>query len=203
VASLARPGGNVTGTTFLGPELVSKRFELLREALPTAARVAILWHPGAFGEQTMREMVKEAEASARALGLQLRLVEVRAPGELDRAFTTIAGERADVVFVFPSAMLFNERKRLVALAARHRVPLLGNAREFAELGGFASYGAPVLDGHRRGAAHVDRILKGARPGDLPVEQPTTFELVINLKTAKALGLTIPPALRLRADQVIE
>ena len=203
VASLARPGGNITGTMFLGPELVPKRFELLKEALPTASRVAILWHPGAFGEQTMRDTVKEAETSARALGLQLRLVEVRDADEFDRAFSTIARERADAVFVFPSTMLFTERKRLVALAAKHRVPLLGNAREFTQLGGFISYGASIPEGARRSASYLDKILKGAKPGDLPVEQPTTFELVINLKTAKALGLTVPPALILRADQVIE
>jgi putative ABC transport system substrate-binding protein len=188
---------------FLGPELVPKRFELLKEALPTASRVAILWHPGAFGEQTMRDTVKEAETSARALGLQLRLVEVRGADEFDRAFSTIARERADAVFVFPSTMLFTERKRLVALAAKHRVPLLGNAREFTQLGGFISYGASIPEGARRSASYLDKILKGAKPGDLPVEQPTTFELVINLKTAKALGLTVPPALLLRADQVIE
>ena len=203
VASLARPGGNITGTMFLGPELIPKRFELLKEALPAASRVAILWHPGAFGEQTMRDMLKEAEASARVLGLRLRLVEVRGADEFPRAFSTITRARADALFVFPSTMLFTERKRLVALAAKHRVPLLGNAREFAQVGGFISYGANIPEGARRSVSYLDRILKGAKPGDLPVEQPTRFELVINLKTAKALGLTIPPALLLRADQIIE
>ena len=203
VASLGRPGGNITGTTFLGPELIAKRFELAKEALATLSRVAILWHPGAFSEQTMRGMLKEADASARALGLHPRLLEVRDPESLDRAFSTLARERAEAVFVFPSTMLYSERQRLVALAARHRVPLLCNAREFAQLGAFMSYGASIVEGARRSASFVDKIFKGARPGDLPVEQPTTFELVINLKTAKALGLTVPPALLLRADQVIE
>ena len=203
VASLARPGGNITGTTFLGPELIAKRFELAKEALATVSRVALLWHPGAFSEQTMRGMLKEADASARALGLHLRFVEVRGPEELDRAFSTLARERTDAVFVFPSTLLFSERQRVVALGARHRVPLLCNAREFAQLGAFMSYGASIAEGARRTASFVDKILKGARPSDLPVEQPTTFELVINLKTARALGITVPPALLLRADQVID
>ena len=203
VASLAKPGGNITGTTFLGPELVPKRLELLRQALPGASRVAILWHPGAFGEHTMRDMLKEAEASAQALGLRLRLVEVREPAELDRAFSTVARERPDALFVFPSAMLFGERRRLVGLAAKHRVPLLGNAREYALLGGLIAYGASIPDAARRSASYVDKILKGARPGDLPVEQPTKFELVINMKTAKALGLTIPSAVLARADEIIQ
>jgi putative tryptophan/tyrosine transport system substrate-binding protein len=203
VASLAKPGGNITGTTFLGPELVPKRLELLKEALPKVSRVAILWHPSAFGEQTMADMWKQAEASARALGLQLRRVEVRGPDEFDRAFSTIIRERPQALFVFPSTMLFLERRRLVELATKHRVPLLGNAREFAVLGGLMAYGASITESARRSATFVDKILKGARPGDLPVEQPTKFELVINLKTAKALGLTIPKTLLLQADQVIE
>jgi putative ABC transport system substrate-binding protein len=162
VAGLARPGGNVTGTMFLGPELVPKRLELLKEALPTASRVAILWQPGAFGEQTMRDTFKDAEASARALGLQLRRVEVRGADDFEPAFSTITRERADAVFVFPSTMLFTERNRLVALAAKHRVPLLGNAREFAQLGGFISYGASIPEGARRSVAYLDKILKGAK-----------------------------------------
>jgi len=202
VASLGRPGGNVTGTTFLGPELVPKRLALLKEALPRASRVAVLWHAGAFSEPTMRDMRAEADASARALGLPLRFVEVRDAAELDRAFAAIARERADAVFLFPSAMLFTERRRLAALAATHRLPLLGNASEYAQAGALLAYGASVQDGHRRAAAYVDKILKGARPADLPVEQPTTFDLAINLKTARALGLTIAPAVLARADEVI-
>ncbi len=203
VASLARPGGNVTGTTFLGPELVPKRLELLKQALPRVSRVAGLWHPGAFSERTMRDMLKETEAAAGTLGVQLQLVGVRSPDEFDRAFATMTRERADALITFPSTMLFAEGKRIVDLAAKHRLPSMFNAREFVDLGGLIAYGASILDLNRRAATYVDRILKGAKPGDLPVEQPTKFELVLNLKTAKALGLTIPQTLLLRADQVIE
>jgi putative ABC transport system substrate-binding protein len=203
VASLARPGGNVTGSTFLGPELIPKRLELFKEALPSISRIAVLWHPGAFSERTMGDMLKETEATSRTLGMLLQLAEVRGAGDLGRAFSAMSKDRADALFVFPSSMLFNERRRIVAFAAKHRLPSMGNAREFVELGGLMGYGANVTDLNRRAAIYVDRILKGAKPGDLPVEQPTKFELVINLKTAKALGLTIPPALLQRADAVIE
>jgi putative tryptophan/tyrosine transport system substrate-binding protein len=203
VASLSRPGGNITGLTFLGPELVPKRLGLLKEALPKVSRVGALWHPGAFGERTTRDMLKETEAAARALGVQLQLVEVRGPDELDRAFSTMSNERSEALIMLPSTMLFNERKRIVALAAKHRLPSMFNARESAELGGLISYGASLPDLIRRSATYVDKILKGAKPGDLPVEQPTKFELVINLRTAKALGLTIPPSLLGRADEVIQ
>ena len=202
VQSLAKPGGNLTGLTFLGPELVPKRLALLKEALPKITRVAGLWHPGAFSERTNDEMRKQAEASARSLRVQLQLVEVRSADQLDRAFSTMVRERADAVIVFPSPLLFNERRRSVELAARHRLPVMSNVREFVELGGLMAYGARLTDLFRRSADYVDRILKGAKPGDLPVEQPTKFELIINLKTARALGLTIPPSLLGRADEVI-
>jgi putative ABC transport system substrate-binding protein len=203
VASLARPGGNITGLTFLGPELVAKRLELLTEALPSVSRVAALWHRGAYAERTTSAMVQETEAAARTLGVQLQLVEVRGPDEFERAFSTMTSARADALLVFPSAMLFNERRRLVDLAARHRLPAMYQLREFVELGGFMAYGASITDLIRRSATHVDKILKGAKPADLPVEQPTQFELVINLKTAKALGLTMPPTLLFQADKVIQ
>jgi putative ABC transport system substrate-binding protein len=203
VASLARPGGNITGLTFLGPELVPKHLGLLKEALPKITRVAALWHPGAFGERTNQVMLKETEAAARTLGVQLQLVGVRGPDELDRAFSTMTRERAEALVVFPSAMLFNERRRIVALAAKHRLPSMFNNRESVELGGLISYGTSLTDLIRRSATYVDKILKGAKPTDLPVEQPTKFDLVINLKTAKALGLTIPPSLLGRADEVIQ
>ena len=203
VASLARPGGNITGLTFLGPELVPKRLELLKQALPKVSRVAALWHRGAFSERTTRDMLMATEAAARTLGVQLQLVEVRGPNEFDRAFSTMISERADALIVFPSTMLFNERTRIVDLAAKHRLPSMSQAREFVELGGLIAYGASITDLFRRAATYVDKILKGAKPSDLPVEQPTKFELVINLKTAKALGLSIPQSVLGRADHVIE
>ena len=201
VASLARPGGNVTGSTFLGPELVPKRVELLKEAIPNARRVALVWHPRAFGEQTTRDMLAQAEAAARSQGLQLQLLEVHGAGDFDRAFATIA--QADALLIFPSVMLFVERERISKLAERHRLPTISVAREYVEVGGLISYGASIYDPIRRAAGYVDRILKGAKPADLPVEQPTRFELVINLKTAKTLGITIPAPLLARADEVIE
>jgi putative ABC transport system substrate-binding protein len=202
VASLARPGGNITGLTFLGPELVAKRLELLKEALPRVSRVAALWHPGAYAERTPSAMVQETEAAARTLGVQLQRVEVRGPDELDRAFSTMTRERAEALIVLPSAMLYNERRRLVDLAARHRLPAMYQAREMVELGGLIAYGASIPDLIRRSATHVDKILKGAKPADLPVEQPTTFELVVNLKTAEALGVTVPRTLLFQATEVI-
>jgi putative ABC transport system substrate-binding protein len=203
VASLARPGGNITGLTFLGPELVPKRVGLLKEALPRVSRVAALWHPGGYSEGTTRDMVKQTEAAAHTLGVQLQLVGVRGPDELDRAFSTMTREHADALIVFPSPMLFNERRRIVDLAIQHRLPSISVAREFVELGGLIAYGASIPGLVRRSATYVDKILKGARPGDLPVEEPTKFELVMNMKTAKALGLTIPQSLLQRADRVIE
>ena len=203
VASLARPGGNITGLTFLGPELVVKRLELLKQALPRVSRVAAIWHPGAYAEHTTRTMLQEAEAGARTLRVQLQLVEVRGPDELDRAFSTMTRERAEAVFGFPSTILFNERRRIVDLASRHRLPAMYQAREFVELGGLIAYGASIPDLFRRSATHVDKILRGAKPADLPVERPTKFELAVNLKTAKALGLTIPQPVLLQADQVLE
>jgi putative tryptophan/tyrosine transport system substrate-binding protein len=203
VASLARPGGNITGLTFLGPELVPKRLALLKQALPTVSRVAALWHPGAYGERTMSDMMKETEAAARTLGVDLRLVAVQSPDELDRAFSTIGGERADALIVFPSPMLFVERRRIVELTAKHRLPSMAMGREFVELGGLMSYGASIADLSRRGATYVDKIIKGAKPADLPVEQPTKFELLVNLKTARELGLTIRRDFLLLADEVIE
>ena len=203
VASLARPGGNITGTTFLGPELVPKRLSFLRELLPTISRVAVLWHPGAFSEPTIREMLNEVAQAAGTLGVQLQLVEVRSADEFDHAFTTMVGARAEALFQFPSTLFFNERRRIVDLAARHRLPAMFNAREFVQLGGLIAYGANLAELNRRAAAYVDRILKGAKPFDLPIEQPTKFELFINLKTAKALGLAVPDRLLVGADEVIE
>jgi ABC-type uncharacterized transport system substrate-binding protein len=203
VASLARPGGNITGTTFLGPELVPKRLALLREVLPQISRVAVLWHPGAFSERTTRDMLNEITVVAGALGMQLQLVEVRQPNELDQAFSRMAAERAEALFTFPSTMLFSERRRIVELASTHRLPSMFNEREFVQFGGLIAYGVSIADLTRRSVTYVDKILKGAKPSDLPVEQPTKFELVVNLKTAKALGVEIPATVLTRADEVIE
>src|SRR5262245_40466187 len=180
VTSLARPGGNITGMTFLGPELATKRLELLKQALPTLSRVAGLWHPGAYGESTMTQMLSEMKAAAGALSVQLQFVEVHRAEEFDRAFSAIAGERADALIVLPSPMLFSERRHIVDLASRHRLPSIAMAREFVELGGLMAYGASLRDLFRRSGVFVDKILRGSKPADLPVEQPIKFELTINL-----------------------
>jgi putative ABC transport system substrate-binding protein len=203
VASLARPGGNLTGTSFLGPMLLAKHLELLKEASPRISRVAILWHPGAFAASTMGEMVKAAEAAAATLRLQLHRLEVQNAEELERVFSAATRARPDALVVAPSTMLFNLRGRIVTLATKHRLPSVFNNRQAVELGGLIGYGANLPRIILRTATYVDKVLKGATPADLPVEQPTTFELVINLKTAKTLGLAIPPSLLLRADQVIQ
>jgi putative ABC transport system substrate-binding protein len=203
VASLASPGGNVTGNTFLGPELVGKRLALLKEAIPSLLRVAGLWHPAAYGERTMNGFLHEANSTAEALGLQLQLVQAQGPDDFEAAFSEMSRARAEAVFVFPSPMLFGEHARIVRGAANSRLPGMYQTREFVDAGGLMSYGANLPDLLRRCAGYVDRIVKGARPADLPVEQPTTFEFLINLKTANALGLTIPPTLLARADEVIE
>jgi putative ABC transport system substrate-binding protein len=203
VASLSRPGGNITGTTFLGPELVPKRLALLKELMPAMSEVAVLWHPGAFSEQTTSGMMKQVTDTAGGLGLKLQLVEVRRPDEFERASSDMAKGHADALFEFPSPMHFQERRRLVDLAAKHRLPAMYNAKEFVEVGGLIAYGASVPELNRRTAIYADKILKGAKPSDLPVEQPTKFELAINLKTARTLGLNAPSALLATADDLIE
>jgi ABC-type uncharacterized transport system substrate-binding protein len=203
VTSLARPGGNVTGSSTLGPDLVGKCLEQLKQAVPGVSRVAVLWHPGAFGKRTERDMLKGAEVAARSLGVRLQFVEARGPADFDRAFSEMTMARAGALTVLDSLMFFNERRRLVDLAAKNRLPAVYTSRDFVDAGGLMAYGANRADFFRRAATYVDRILKGAKPAELPVEQPTKFELVINLKTAKALGLMIPQTLLLRADQVIE
>jgi putative ABC transport system substrate-binding protein len=203
VTSLARPGGNVTGSSFFASELVGKYLEHLKQAVPGVSRVAFLWQPGAVGERTEKDMLKGAEVAARALGVRLQVVEARGPEDFDRAFSDMTRARAGALTVLGSSMFFGERRRLVDLAAKNRLPAVYQWREFVDAGGLMSYGPNVADLYRRAATYVDKILKGAKPGDLPVEQPTKFELVINLKTAKALGLTIPPSLLQRADEVIQ
>jgi putative ABC transport system substrate-binding protein len=203
VTSLARPGANVTGLSLLYSELVGKWLEQLKEAIPGVSRVAVLRQPGAFGERTEKDMLKEAEIAARALRVQLQFVEARSPENFDRAFSEMTKARAGALTVLSSNMFVSERRRLVDLAAKNRLPAMYNVREYVDAGGLMAYGPNLADLYRRAATYVDKILKGAKPGDLPIEQPTKFELVINLKTAKALGITIPQLVLGRADQVIQ
>ncbi|MGH7950056.1 MAG: ABC transporter substrate-binding protein [Candidatus Binataceae bacterium] len=201
VASLARPGGNVTGLSNITAELGGKRLELLTEAVPGLSRVAFLWNPDVRGAVLD---YKETEARARSLRLALHSLEISTAEDLDRAFATLTGERVQA-FVVAAAniVMFARRAAIARFAQSNRLASMYAAKEYVDAGGLMSYGASVSDMFRRSALYVDKILKGANPGDLPVEQPTKFELVINLKTAKALGLTIPQSLLLRADQVIE
>jgi putative ABC transport system substrate-binding protein len=185
VTSLARPGGNVTGLSNLTPELVGKRLEQLTQTVPGVSRVAVLWQPGSLGERTEKDMLKGAEVAARALGVRLQVVEARGPEDFDRAFSDMTRARAGALTVLPSAMFNIERRRLVDLAAKHRLPTVFPWREGVDAGGLMSYGPNLADLSRRAASYVDKILKGAKPGDLPVEQQTKFELIINLKTAKS------------------
>src|SRR6266849_6163022 len=203
VTSLARPGGNVTGLSNIAPELVGKRLELLKQAVPGVSRVAVLWQPGGSGEHTEKDMLKEVEVAGRALGVRLQFVEARGPADFDRAFSDMTRAHASALTSLGGSMFFNERRRLVDLAAKNRLPAVYPQREFVDAGGLMAYGPNFADLFRRAATYIDKILKGTKPADLPVEQPTKFELVINLKTAKALGLTIPQSVLLRADQVIE
>ncbi|MGC1558759.1 MAG: ABC transporter substrate-binding protein [Bradyrhizobium sp.] len=202
-SSLARPGGNVTGTTFLGPELVSKRLQLLKEIVPGLSRVVVLWDPHAYGERTMAGMLKEIEDAARSLGTKLKLVPAASPADLSNAFAAMATERADGLIVIPSPMLFSQYSRIVTFAADNRLPAMYVAREGVEIGGLVSYGVNLPNLSRATAVYLDKILNGAKPAELPVQQPTKFELVINLKTAGALGLTISRDFLLIADEVIE
>jgi len=202
VASLARPGGNVTGCSLLLPELVGKCLEQLKQVVPGVRRVAVLWQPGGRGESTDRDMVRAAEVAARTVGMSVLVVEARDPADFDRAFLDMTKARADALTVLTSATLIGQRNRLVELAARNRLPAVYPWREAVDAGGLMSYGPDLADNYRRAATYVDKIVKGAKPGDLPVEQPTKFELVINLKTAKSLGLTIPQSVLVRADELI-
>ena len=200
VSSLARPGGNVTGLSLMGPDLVGKQLEVLKQAVPEGSRVALLWNPG---NPSSARQLREAEVAARTLGVRLHAVEARGPGEITAAFAAMTTARASALVVLNDGMLFNQRKQIAELTAKTHLPSISGNREFTEAGVLIGYGADALDLERRAATYVDKILKGAKPGDLPVEQPTKFELVVSLKTAKALGLTIPHSLLQRADKVIE
>jgi putative tryptophan/tyrosine transport system substrate-binding protein len=199
VTSLAHPGGNVTGLSDLHSEIVGKRLELLKEVVPSASRIAVLVNPDV---PILVRQVKDVQVAASALDMRIVPLEVREPDDIDRAFRTMSLERVHALDVLGGAAGIH-RKRVAALAIKGRIPTISTTREFAGDGGLISYGASFEDLYRRAATFVDKILKGAKPADLPVEQPTKFELVINLKTAKALGLTIPPEVLGRADEVIE
>ena len=199
VTSLARPGGTVTGLSILAPELVGKCLELLTQAVLGISRVAVLWQPGGLGERTEKDMLKGAEVAARALGVRLQFVEARGPADFERAFSDMTSVRAGALTVLPNNLFNNERRHLVDLAAKNRLPAVYPYRESVDAGGLMAYGPSNTDLFRRAATYVDKILKGAKPADLPVEQPTKFELVINLKTAQALGLTIPQSVLGRAE----
>ena len=200
IASLARPGGNITGMTMMSPQLSGKRLEILKETVPRLTRVAVFWNPPnpAYGP-----VLKELEAAAPSLKLTIHRVEVRVPGDFEGAYEAAVKLRAGAL-VAPGDPLVANRPRMVAdIALKHRMPTMMDNKEFVEAGGFMSFGLDLVDSYRRAATHVDKILKGANPAELPMEQPSRFDLAINLKTARALGLTIPPVVLLQATQVVE
>ena len=200
VASLARPGGNITGLTNLAPELSGKRLELLKETFSKISRVAVLWDPSTPGSVVT---FKETQVVAPALGVQLQSLEVRSPNDFQGAFRAATTERAGALIVLQSLLTNAHRQRIVDLAVNNRLPSMYTQTEYVEVGGLMSYAPSYTDIYRRAATYVDKILKGTKPADLPVEQPMKFELVINLKTAKQIGLTIPPNVLARADRVIK
>jgi putative ABC transport system substrate-binding protein len=200
VASLARPGGNVTGLTIMSPDLAGKQLELLKEVVPKVSLVALLTNPD---NPSSARFLREAEAAARALGVRLHTLEARNPQEIDSAFAAMTRERVGALLILPDGIFLSQRRQIAELAAKRRLPSIYGTTEYAEAGGLMAYSANFLDLQRRVATYVDKILKGAKPADLPVEQPIKFELVINLKTAEALGITIPPMLRFQADEVIQ
>jgi len=200
VTNLARPGGNVTGLTNMARDLTQKRLQILKEAIPSATRIAVMMDPG---NPIVPAQWREAQSAADRLGVQLQRLEVRSADDLKRAFQTAVIGKAEAVLRLADPLAIVLGVETADLAKKHRLPLMVRARPEVEMGGLMSYYADALDYHRRAAIYVDKILKGAKPADLPIEQPTKFELVINLKTAKALGLTIPPSLLARADQVID
>ncbi len=200
VASLARPGGNITGFSTLAPEISGKRLELLREIVPRLSRVAVL---GASTEPGNAQALKETELAARALGVQLEYLELRDPKDIETVFRAASKARADAVLMLSSPVFTSQRIQLADLAVRNRLPAIYPRREFVEDGGLIAYGVSITDLARRAATYVDKILKGAKPAELPVEQPMKFELVINLKAAKQIGLTVPPNVLARADKVIK
>jgi putative ABC transport system substrate-binding protein len=200
VASLARPGGNITGLSILGPEVSAKRLQLLKELIPELAAVAACWNPDDPGA---RFSLQETEAAGKTLKVRLQILETREVGTFDAAFQAAVREKAQAVILLPAPLMTRNAGQIAGLAMQHKLPSLFYAGEAARSGALMSYGASLIEVYRRAAYFVDRIIKGANPADLPIEQPTKFDLVINLKTAKALGLAVPPTLLVRADEVIE
>jgi len=200
VASLARPGGNATGINFFSNELIAKRLELLRELVPAARRVAVLIHPADANAETV---LRDVDTATRAMGLQIQTLDVSTGPDIDAAFATFAHDRPDAVFISGGPLFVSRRIQLVLLAARHALPASYGSREYAEIGGLISYGTSLTDAYRQIGIYAGRILKGAKPADLPVMQATKFELVINHAAARVLGLSVPPSLLARADEVIE
>jgi putative ABC transport system substrate-binding protein len=200
VSSLARPGGNVTGLSFVTPDTVGKHVELVRETLPRISRLTVLFNPT---NPVQPFLLREAESATRSLNVRLQSLEARTPSDLRSAFAAATRESAGALVVLNDPMLIDQRTRIAELGVRSRLPVVAGQREYVQAGSLLAYGASLRDNVRRAAGYVDRIVKGAKPADLPIEQPTKFELVINLKTAKALGLTIPPAVLARADEVIQ
>jgi putative tryptophan/tyrosine transport system substrate-binding protein len=200
VATLARPGGNVTGMSLMAPDLGGKRLEMLKELLPRLARVAVVWNAA---NPYSANLFKETQRAGRMLGIEVQSLEVRGPDDLDGAFEAARKQRPDAMITVEDPLTFSYRKRIADFATGQQLPSLHGLREFVAAGGLISYGANIADLFRRAAGYVDKILKGANPADLPVQQPTKFDLVINLTTAKALGLEVPPSLLARADEVIE
>jgi ABC-type uncharacterized transport system substrate-binding protein len=200
VSNLARPGGNVTGVSGFAPELSGKRLELIRELFPRADQIAVLANRA---NPVTVPILRATEAAAQQLGVKLRVLDIRQPAQLGAAFETMRRVHTDALILMADPLLFSERPLIIQLAARHRLPAVYETRLFPDAGGLLSYGPLQQERFQRMAVYVDRILRGARPGELPIEQPTKFELVINLKTAKALGLTVPPSVLARADEIIE
>jgi putative ABC transport system substrate-binding protein len=201
VASLAHPGGNITGLSIMSPELGEKRIQMLKELFPRASHpMAVLWNPDYVG---MRARFEQARVAAPAVGLTVRSVEVRDTRELDAAFEAITREHPEALLLLVDPFTRSQRSRIVEFAAEQRIPAMYETSDFVDVGGLISYGPIVADQYRRAAAYVDKILRGAKPADLPIEQPTTFELAINMKAAKALGIKVPESILLRADKVIE
>jgi putative ABC transport system substrate-binding protein len=200
VTSLARPGGNTTGLSIMAPDIVGKQLQLLREVVPSVSRVAVLWNPANPGSAAQ---LREVEAAGKTLKMQFQALEARVPQEIDNAFAAMTRERAGALLILADAIFTNQRKQIAELSRKRRLPSVYGVSGYAEVGGLMVYSVDPVDLEGRAAIYVDKILKGAKPGDLPVEQPTKFELVINLKTAKTLGLTIPQSILARAAQVIE